>query len=420
MAEDFGLFLKPMPPEATAPPIRRLTPATELPWNRPFACHIVAEALFTGPVDEESAHGAFLPQPPRPPRPSQATEWRLPATPPLGLTAVPSWNGQEPPAHLIAAVPDPRQWPLGRSRSGHPLQVPGRINIYGRQEAMADWLIPQVTQMMALDPANLVVIDGAGDLVPQLKRKAVVTRLLGDRLAYLDLDNASLTNGFNLLAAVPGEAEEALVGRWGRWFQGMDVHPQGVGLLARARQAGVEDIPGLRKWLRKAERQGQVAAASSLGLALNRLMASRSLREWLEWPSNRFHVLPAGALFFACKGLSWDRCQLLRGVLLAALAVPNGRLIVHGFPWKALNKEVLQQHERMIITGGPPLPGSTTILVESPPQYLDKLVERFLAGDPQLGENLALLNRGESLVVGSGPAVTFVTWRAIPVEADDH
>ncbi len=84
------------------------------------------------------------------------------------------------------------------------MHVAGRVNIYGREEAAADWMVHQVTQMVSLDPANLVVIDGAGDLVPRLKRKAAVTRLLGERLAYVNIDGASLAGGFNPLAAVPG------------------------------------------------------------------------------------------------------------------------------------------------------------------------------------------------------------------------
>ncbi|MCA9989036.1 MAG: hypothetical protein KDE59_32245, partial [Anaerolineales bacterium] len=204
MAEDFELLLKPPPPEASKPPIRRLTATTELPWDRAFVGQIVAETLYAGLLDDERSRGAFLPQ--RSSDPLMA-QWHLPAAPPPGLTVLPSWNGKEPPAQLVADVPDPQSWLLGRSRSGQPLQVPGRINIYGRQEAVADWLTQQVTQMMAVEPANLVVIDGAGDLVSQLKRKSVVTRLLGDRLAYLDMDSASLTNGFNPLSTVPGEED---------------------------------------------------------------------------------------------------------------------------------------------------------------------------------------------------------------------
>jgi hypothetical protein len=407
MAGDFGLMLKLVPPDATMPPVRRLAPASELPWNRPFVGHLVAETLYAGPLDEESSRGDFLPHPSRV---SRVSEWQLPAAPPSGLTTVPSWNGQEPPAHLIASVPNPQSWLLGRSRQGQPLEVSGRINMYGRQEAVAAWLTSQITQMMAVEPANLVVIDGAGDLVSRLKRKRAITRLLGDGLAYLDLDGAWLADGFNPLAPVPGETEEALVGRWQRWFQGMNVHPQGLGLLVQARQAGVEDIPGLRKWLKRAERQGQYAAVSSLGLAINRLTASRNLREWLEWPTNRFEILPGGALFFACKGSSWDRRHLLRGVLLASLAVRDARVVVHGFPWKMVEDGLLHRRERLIISNGPPLPGATTVLVETLPEHVDILAGRFLSHDAQLAENLTLLGPGEGIVLSNGEAV-YTTWQ---------
>ncbi len=250
------------------------------------------------------------------------------------MTARPYWNGQLPPAHLVATEPDPGRWLLGRSQSGIPLHVSGRVNIYGRQEAVADWLVHQVTQMVTLDYANLVVIDGVGDLVPRLKRKAAVTRLLGEQLAYVDIDGASLANGFNPLAAAPGEPEAATV-RWQRWFQGMNVHPQGIQLMARAQQEGVGDIPALRKWLKQVERQGHYAAVSSLRMALNRLTASRTLREWLIWPTNWFERLPTGALFFACRAAGWDRQQLARAVAGGA-KIRQARLTSRAVPWSGL------------------------------------------------------------------------------------
>ncbi|MGH2537107.1 MAG: hypothetical protein ACRDHL_06915, partial [Candidatus Promineifilaceae bacterium] len=229
MAGEFGLSLKPLPPEAIKPPIQRLAAVSELPWNRPFMAQLVGETLYASLADEASSHGAFLPHPSLAPWP---TDWQLPAVPPPGLTALPSWNGQGPPADLVAAVPDPQRWPVGRARSGTPLQVAGQMNIYGRPAAVADWLTRQVTQAMAIHPANLAVIDGAGDLVSQLKRKAAVTRLLGQQLTYVDLDSAPMAGGFNPLAAVPGETDEAWVQRWQRWFKGMDVQPQGLQWLA--------------------------------------------------------------------------------------------------------------------------------------------------------------------------------------------
>lgn len=410
MAADFGFSLKPKSPEIEIPVAQRLTAVTELPWDRPFVAHIANEFAFASLVEGENRRGAYLPQP-RSLEPGRGpASWGLPGQPPPGLTAQPSWNGQQPPARLVAAEPDPRRWLLGRSPAGVPLHVSGRVNIYGRQEAVADWLVYQVTQMAAANHANLVVIDGAGDLVPRLKRKAAVTRLLGEQLAYVDIDGASLANGFNPLAAAPGETEEATVQRWQSWFQGMNVHPQGSQLLARAWQDGVEDIPSLRKWLKQAERRGQYAAVSSLGMALNRLTANRTLREWLEWPANRFEVLPEGALFFACKGTGWDRQQLLRAALLGAMPVAGARLIVHGFPWKTVDTAHLGSHEQIVVSNGPLLPNGVIILTECHPHGVAALATRFLARDARLGENLELLGRGEGIVIANNE-VFFTTWQ---------
>lgn len=422
MAADFGFSLKPKPPEMVIPAAQRLTAVTDLPWDNaftaPFMAHIVNEFAFVsllGGENKVSTRGAYLPGSPSgepPPSPSprrDASTWRLPDNPSPGLTALPYWNGQQPPAHLVAAEPDPRRWLLGRSQSGLPLHVAGRINIYGRQEAVADWLVQQVTQMVALDHANLVVIDGAGDLAPRLKRKAAITRLLGGQLAYVDIDGALLSNGFNPLAAVPGETEAALVQRWQRWFQGMNVHPQGIQLLAQAQEEGIGDIPALRKWLKQVERQGQYAAVSSLGLALNRLTANRTLREWLEWPANRFEVLPEGALFFACKGTGWDRQHLLRAVLLGAMQVAGVRLIVHGLPVKALSTSYIGSQARLVVSNGPLLPDSAIILTECHTHGIAALTSRFLANDARLGENLEMLSRGEGIVIAGGDTF-FTTW----------
>lgn len=411
MVADFGFSLKPKPPEVAIPVAGRMTAVTDLPWASAFIAHIVNEFTFVNLVEGENKGGSYLPEPVSGKPGRDPATWCLPDEPLPGLTPRPSWNGQQPPAYLVATEPDPRRWLLGRSQSGAPLHVSGRVNIYGRQEAVADWLVHQVTQMISLDHTNLVVIDSAGDLVPRLKRKAAVTRLLGEQLAYVDIDGASLANGFNPLAAAPGETEAALVQRWQRWFQGMNVHPQGIQLLARAQQEGVGDIPALRKWLKQLERQGHYAAVSSLGLALNRLTASRALREWLEWPANRFDILPAGALFFACKGSGWDRQQLLQAVLLGAMQVEGVRLIVHGFPGKAVRKVYVGNQERIVISNGPLLPNSAIILTECHAHGIKALASRFLASDACLSENLELLGRGEGIVIANDDVV-FTAWQA--------
>lgn len=411
MAADFNFSLKPKLPEVVMPAAQRLTAVSDLPWERPFLAHVVNEYVFVSGSQGDVGHnrGRFLPQPPAKAAKEKAGIWQLPSNPAPGLTAQPYWNGHHPPACLAVTEPDPGRWLLGRSQSGTPLHVAGRVNIYGRQEAVADWLVHQVTQMVALDHANLMILDGAGDLVPRLKRKAAVTRLLGEQLAYVDMDGTSLANGFNPLAAVPGETDEALLQRWQRWFGGMNVHPQGVQLLARAQADGVVDIPSLRKWLKQVERQGQTAAVSSLGMALNRLTANRSLREWLEWPVNRFDILPAGALFFACKGTNWERQQLLRAALLAAMQMPSVRLIAHGLPGRVLPASLLGNLPRIVVSNGPLLPDAAIILTESHAQGLTALKKRFLADDIRLGENLELLRQGEGIGIVDGEPF-FTTW----------
>jgi hypothetical protein len=197
----------------------------------------------------------------------------------------------------------------------------------------------------------------------------------------------------------------------------MNVHPQGIRLLAQARQGGEEDIASLRKWLKQVERQGQCGASaagsmqavSSLGMALNRLTASQSLRQWLEWPANRFDVLPEGALLFACRGTGWDRQQLLRAVLLGVLPVAGARLIVHGFPWQAVDRVDLGGHERIVVGNGPLLSDSTVILTECHVRGVAPLATRFLNGDKRLRENLELLGRSEGIVVADN-LFFFATW----------
>ncbi len=416
MAVDFGFSLTPKPPAVTVPAVPPLSAVAHLPWERAFLAHVVNESLFVSLVeagssgDNPAGRRYSLPQPSRR---TTTSGWQLPRDPVPGLTLRPSWPGQPPPDHLVATEPDVQRWLLGRSVTGRPLHVAGRVNLYGRQAAVTDWLVHEVTQLVALEPANLVVLDGRGDLVPRLKRKAAVTRLLGTQLAYLDIDSTAMANGFNPLAAVPGETAVGLLQRWQRWFGAMNVAPQGVELLAQAQAAGVGDVPALRKWLKQVERHGQTAAVTSLSLVLNRLTAQRGLREWLEWPVNRFDILPSGALFLACQATSWARQQLLLAALLAALQVPGVRLIAHGLPGKGLPLALLGSQEQLILSNGPLLPEATVVLTASHTLGLAVLQSRFLGGDGRLGENLALLQSGEAVVLVDG-APYFTTWQGVP------
>ncbi|MCP4420212.1 MAG: hypothetical protein GY805_26705 [Chloroflexi bacterium] len=211
------------------------------------------------------------------------------------------------------------------------------------------------------------------------------------------------------MAVAPGETEEETTRRWQQWFQGMNVHPHGIALLEQARADGVGDIPSLRKWLKRVARTGQYTAVSSLHNVLNRLMANRSLREWLEWPTNRFDVLPQGALFFACKGDTWARDQLLRAVLLAVSSIQNIRVIVHGYPWSASDFKMSAQISQMIVGNAPLLERSTVILTESHPRGGAMLTDQFMIEDAYLGENLELLSRGEGIIIADKD-VLFTTW----------
>jgi hypothetical protein len=276
---------------------------------------------------------------------------------------------------------------------------------------VADWLAYQVTGLLARNPANLAVIDGGGDLVPRLKRKAAVTRLLGERLTYVDVDGAALIEGINPLAPAPGETAAATARRWRQWGSGMGLHPQGVALLGQAHGAGVEDLAGLGAWLKQQEREGGGPAVSGLKATLGRLTRDRRLRQWLAWPTNRFDALPENALFFACKDTGWDRRQLLRAVLLAVGAVPGVRLILHRFPWEEMGEEDLITPPDLVVSNGPLAPESTVVLTASHPGGVATLTERFLGNDARLAEKLSLLGRGEGMVVGGG-SVSYAAWRA--------
>ncbi|HID54804.1 MAG TPA: hypothetical protein EYP41_22550 [Anaerolineae bacterium] len=407
MAADFGFSLKPKLTDTAIPTIRRMTAVTELPWQTAFVAHIVNEQVFISQVEERDSSGTYWPQPA--PKEQLKAVWQLPDKPPAGLSTQPDWDGRQPSENLIARKPDPQRWPLGRTQTGIPLQTEGRLNIYGRQEAVADWLVHQVTQMVAVNPANLVVIDGIGDLVPKLKRKAVVTRLLGEQVAYVDIDGTSLATGFNPLTPVLGETEAETTLRWQHWFEGMNVHSEGIALLDQARQAGVEDILSLRKWVKQVERMGPSTAVTSLNMALSRLMSSRVLREWLEWPVNHFDILTGGALLFAVKGTDWARQQLLRAVCLGAVNVPNIRLVLHGFPWSHGAVAQLQSCERLCLSNAPLFDRAVIVLVENHVQHVAGLAQRFQADDMLLTENMHLLGRGEGVIISQKEPI-FITW----------
>ncbi len=124
----------------------------------------------------------------------------------------------------------------------------------------------------------------------------------------------------------------------------------------------------------------------------------RMLREWLTWPTNLFERLPTGALFFACRAAGWDRQQLVRAVLLAALNIPQARLILHGFPWSAFRGQTVGEHDFLLVSNGPEMAQAATVLVASHAHQHHELARRFLSGSVTLEENLALLQYGQGIL----------------------
>ena len=102
-----------------------------------------------------------------------------------------------------------------------------------RSESVAAWLRRLIAHLLATEPAGLIVIDGAGDLVPVLKRQELVTRRLGRGLTYVDIDSMAV-GASSPLAPLGGETANATLQRWQHWFAHMDVHPVGLALLAGA------------------------------------------------------------------------------------------------------------------------------------------------------------------------------------------
>ncbi len=412
MAPDFNLSLKPKSTEVKIPPAGRLVPAPELPWNQPFVAHIIQECLFISLLAESGAkEGSYLPKPSSIKNRRCPSAWQLPQPAPAGLFSRQSWGSlsTEIPPNLHENTVTTQSWPVGWTRGGKLLHVPGNLNLYGRRESVASWLVDQVTHAVTVNPSRLVVIDGVGDLVPQLKRKTVITRLMGEKLTYIDIDSVSFTNGFNPLAPIPGETESVQLKRWQRWFAGMQVQHQGIQMLSQAYVDGVEDIPGLLKWLKQQERQELNTAVSSLRMALDRLIANRTLRERLEWPANPMEILPEGLLLFACKASDWSRQQILRSVLLSVMQLQDIRLILHGFIGDSLDEVGLLKLETAVLSNGPLLTNSTTVLTECHTQGVTRLVKRFFAGDSLWQENIELLHRGDAFVI-SNTSPVWISW----------
>ncbi len=406
MAADFRFSLQPAAQDEVPPLPAQLSPAAALPWSHPFRAQVVNEMPFVDAANEAL------------PLPTEATNWGLPVNPPPGMTLQPVWSQTLLPTTLTSDAPDTDRWLLGRTPDGALLQVDTPVNVYGQAVAVAEWLTVQVTQTVSLNATGLVVIDGAGDLVPRLKRQAAVTQRLEDSLVYVDMDNPSLSPGFNPLAALPGEDAGTTLRRWQRWFAGMGVPSTARDWLSQAQQAGVTDLPGLRRWLQQAARQGVLPLARPLEGIFTQLQAGTGLQSWLAWPLDRFTTLPGGVLLFSCQGSDWARQQLLRAVWLVAQDLDQfGRPVLvvgHGLPWTMMDgvgKEMpMHPLVRYLISNGPLQARGVTVLVQSSPRQQTLLAKQFLGGNVQWMENLALLRRGEGMVVTDN-SVCLTSWR---------
>jgi hypothetical protein len=406
LARDFAFSVRREEP-MVAQQVMPLAPVANLPWERAFVAHVVENCAF---IDTPEEPGRYLPRPGM----AAMSSWQLPADPPAGLALRPTWNGHlSVPPSFTTGETGRRGWPLGRSPDGTLFSVTGPVNVYGGQDAAAAWLVQLIAHLLDTDPAGLIVLDGAGDLVPVLKRKELVTRRLGQELAYVDIDSLAVGTGFNPLAPLSSETAAATLRRWQHWFEGMGVYPAGLQVLEAAQKAGVADIPGLERWLERPEQQHRPEATHRIQAVLKRLLADPHLREWLSWPTHPFAGLQPGALLFACTAGSWARHQVLTAARLAALQIPGARLVLHGLPWQEWPANEPSDLGRAMVTNGPLSPAATVLLAASEPPGSAILARRFLRESEWWQESLQLLDHGEGIILDNG-AVTLASWKNGP------
>jgi hypothetical protein len=291
------------------------------------------------------------------------------------------------------------------------LQVGGPLNLYGDVKETAVWLGQMAHQLIRLNPRNLIIIDGLGNLVPQLKRRPGSLRLIGDSITYMDMDNSLTATGFNPLSSVPGETETQTTQRWQNWFSHMGVHRSNLPLLAEAFAQGVREMGDLRRWLAAPGQQVRQEVTGSLVRCLETLLETQAIREWVDWPDNPFRLLPQGALLFACKASTWERQQLLAAMLLGAASSPGARLIVHGIPWQQLRLDVWPSAAAAIVSSnGPLFPQGKVVLVRcGRAEAAALLAQRFFPHDAQLRENVHLLQGGEGILLHREIPI-YTTW----------
>ena len=401
LARDCGFSLV----EATETPVQAVTPllpVTSLPWDREFVAHVVGKQVFVDEPGDLAGAGRFLPSA----NGHAPATWALPDIPPLGMTLQPVWFEESLSGNPVVNEPDQHRWPLGDTWDGVPRNAPGRLNLYGESETVAVWLVEMVTRLLSSKPRHLLVIDGAGNALPQLKRRPGVTRLLGRGLHYIDL-NGKQASGFNPLAAVSEESPARTIQRWRCWFAGMHVQGAGLDLLESVWRAGIRDLLAMQKWLKRSTQAGSQVGLLSLQMAVNRLLASHEMHEWAAWPGNPFTNLSEDALFLACRADGWHRHQLLHAALLLGTAWPKNRIIVHGYPWPIFPGTLLLMPKAAVISNGPLMPDSAVVLTRTSEPGARTLANRFLYGSPAAQEVLQLLRPGAGLLVTEKRIVDF-------------
>ena len=392
----------------------RVELALSCDWQRPFLAYLISKQIYLGYQDEDDgkvAAGCFWPQP----QASQsAGVWRLPTTPPFGLTTRPVLPTDPIPDTMkVTGKPPQQNWLLGYAPSGQMVQAPTpQVNLYGNRDAVTVWLEQATLTALAIQPAGLIIIDGQGDLTQRLKRHALVTGLLNRKqliLAQLT-EGSNGRTGFNPLAGVPGEGEAQTVERWQTWFASMGCRGQAEMLLPQAYQEGVRDINKLRLWLAQPARLlAPGNGLISLQTTLNRLLAEAAIRDWLEWPTNLFATGAERALLCTCPGEAWGRKQMLKALLLGFQAVDQTRLILTG-----IDKFSINPAHFVLVGNGLRLPQATPIMTTMPDKLAHELLARFKPKQDayRLSEQIQLLAPGEGVVLTQAGPVTVSFTRA--------
>jgi len=411
MAHDYGFSLQVKLESLALPPVMKLTPlaAANLPWDTSFMAHLVEEQLFVASLNKETDTGQYQPEVSRKKMKSEMATWTLPE-PGRGLSQQPVWpQASDAAAAMTTTQPDGKKWMLGLSQEGKLLQTSGPINLYGGSEETAVWLARMATHLIRTQPGNLIVIDGCGNLVPQLKRKNSVLRLIGTKLHYMDMGNDLVSTGFNPLSAVPGETEADIIARWQAWFIQMGVHRSNLPVLTEAYEVGIRELMELVRWLDLPAQQIREPETASLHHRLTSFLKTRTIQEWVDWPDNPFRLLPEGGLLFSCHCQSWERTQMLLSVLLGALNSPDARLILHGIPWQDCQAS-LPEDRAVFVSNGPVFPEGKQVLVRCHKAAAASLLgSRFFPDDAQMQENLHLLGMGEGVVVDQGEPI-YTSW----------